>query len=543
VQRAPSSSSRRLSSITSRRAFLAFAGKIGGAAAVYQTMVAMGMIPTPPAWAGPLQIAAGSGAGKNVVILGAGIAGMAAAYELGKAGYTCTILEPLDRPGGRNFTARNGTRVVETSGANRTVQTCAFDDGLYMNLGPARLPFHHPRVMHYCREFAIPLEIYVMSSTANLYQSDTAFGGKAMPRYRVSYDTSSYVAELLTKAVNQHALDAAVTADDRTLLLDMLQKFGDLPSSGPATVGGETPRTNCLEPMTIEALCAANPRLPLHELLALKFWQHRYFQPDEGEWQPTLFQPIGGMDKIVDAFVSRVGRTIRYNSEAIEIVNGRDGVDVVARDRATGATTRIHADYCLSNMPLARLAKIKTNLAPDLQRAIASAQNIALYKLAFQANRRFWEEEPYKIYGGISYTDNPITQMWYPSNGYHEKSGIIAGSYSYADQAEAFGRMSLTERITAGRRDAIKMHREFADESLVPANKAVSIAWNLAEGQSGGVTQWHLADSATDRNYKRLLAGDGRVSLIGDQISLLGGWQEGAFLSSELALSRIVHAG
>ena len=99
-----------------RRDFLAFVGKIGGAAAVYQTMFAMGMLPTPPAWAGPLKLAAGSGAGKTVAVLGAGMAGMASAYELTKAGYACTILEYLDRPGGRNLTARAGTRVVEGLG-------------------------------------------------------------------------------------------------------------------------------------------------------------------------------------------------------------------------------------------------------------------------------------------------------------------------------------------------------------------------------------------------------------------------------------------
>lgn len=524
-----------------RRDFLAFVGKIGGAAAVYQAMFAMGMVPTPPAWAGPLKLGAGSGAGKTVAILGAGIAGMASAYELSKAGYTCIILEYLDRPGGRNLTARAGTRVVETSGAGRTVQTCAFDDGLYMNLGPARLPFHHPRVMHYCREFAIPLEVYMISSTANLYQSDRGFGGKAIPRYRLGADTNNHIAELLSKAIDQHALDAAVGSDDRALLIDLLRAFGGL-STGAATVGAETPRDGCLTPMTVQGLCEANPRLPLHDLLAAKFWDFRFYQPDEGEWQPTLFQPIGGMDKIVDAFVSRVGRMIRYNAEAIEIANGPAGVDVVYRDRTNGKALKVHADYCLMNLPLARLAKLKTNLAPSLTQAVATAKNTALYKLAWQVNRRFWEEDPYNIYGGISYTDDPITQMWYPSNGYLEKRGIVAGSYSYADQAEAFGRMSLVERIDAGRRGAAKLHREFLDEQIVPGSKAVSIAWNLAEGQSGGVTAWNFSDPAVNRTYQRLLAGDSRCMVIGDQMSPLGGWQEGAFLSSDDAVSRIARA-
>ena len=199
-------------SAPSRRGFLHSIGKLAGAGALYETMVAMGMLQTPTAWAGPATLPTGHGKGKTVAILGAGIAGMAAAYELQKAGYRCIILEALDRPGGRNFTARRGTRVVEDAGPHgRTVQTCAFDEGLYMNLGPARLPFHHPRLMHYCKEFAIPLEVYVMSTTANLFQTDKAFGGQAMPRYRLGNDTDSHIAELLSKAVNQSALDTGLS--------------------------------------------------------------------------------------------------------------------------------------------------------------------------------------------------------------------------------------------------------------------------------------------------------------------------------------------
>jgi len=56
------------------------------------------------------------------------------------------------------------------------------------------------------------------------------------------------------------------------------------------------------------------------------------------------------------------------------------------------------------------------------------------------------------------------------------------------------------------------------------------------------VTAWNFSDPAVNRTYQRLLAGDGRCMVIGDQMSPLGGWQEGAFLSSDDAVSRIVHA-
>ncbi len=523
-----------------RRNFLESIGKLGGAGALYQSMAALGMLYTPTAWAGPAKLPAGQGAGKTVVILGAGMAGMATAYELQKAGYHCIILEALARPGGRNFTARRGTQVIEDLGPNgRTVQTCQFDDGLYMNLGAARLPFHHERVMHYCKEFAIALEVYVMSTTANLFQTDKAFGGQAMPRYRLANDVNSHIAELLNKAVNRNALDAEVTMEDRVRFIDMVRSFGGLPSDGPGTVGARTPRNNCLIPMKVEATCPAHPRLTINELLNSNFWQHRVNQPLEGEWQPTLFQPVGGMDKIVDAFTKRMGKTIRYNAEVIEIINQADGVQVVVRDRKTGKTSTVRGDYCLSNMPLPKLVNVKSNLSAEFKQAVAQARIPPTYKLAWQANRRFWEGAPYNIYGGISYTDNPITQMWYPSNDYHSKSGILAGSYSYGADAIAYGNMTMAQRIVAARRDGIKMHKELASEALVPSNKAVSIAWHQAEGQCGGGALWDMSKLEERRAYQRLLAPDGRFFVMGDQVSPLSGWIEGAFMSSEHAVLQI----
>ena len=527
----------------SRRQFLQTLGAIGGTAAVYEAMVALGMVQVPSAWAGPIRPLSRAGNGKLVVILGAGMAGMAAALDLQKAGFRCIILEALDRPGGRNFTARRGTVVREDAdprGQGPTEQVCQFDAGLYMNLGPARLPFHHPRVMAFCRRFQIPLEPYVMTSSADLFQTDKAFGGQAMPRYRIDAGLQMATAELLTKAVNQRALDGAFSGDEQAALLDMLATMGGLPRPGGESVGAETPRALCLSPTTVQAICEANPRLPLNELLKSRFWQNIYFQPNESEWQATLFQPVGGMDKLVDALAKRLSRTIRLNAEVIEIDNKPDAVRIVWRDRKSQRVETLTADYCLSNMPLPKLAKLKHNFSDDFRKAVEYARTGALYKLAWQANRRFWEEAPYNIYGGISYTSAPITQMWYPSTGYLSKNGIIAGSYAYDEQAEAFGRMKLSERIQAGRSDAIKLHKEFADEKLVPTSKAVSIAWNLAEGQSGGYALWDHGKPEDQRAYQRLLAPDGRFHVIGDQVSPLPGWQEGAFLSGEHAVAQIL---
>ncbi len=92
------------------------------------------------------------GQGTKVVILGGGIAGLVAAYELRKAGWSVTLLEARERCGGRNWTIRGGTDVEFTTGFK---QSCSFDEGNYFNAGPARLPSIHHNMLNYCQELGV----------------------------------------------------------------------------------------------------------------------------------------------------------------------------------------------------------------------------------------------------------------------------------------------------------------------------------------------------------------------------------------------------
>lgn len=96
----------------SRREFLTKSARVAGAA--YPAMLALGMLKSAPAHAFDLP---GNGNGKKVVIIGAGLAGMAAAYELIKLGYSCTILEARNRAGGGCWSVRKGTTHIETDPA------------------------------------------------------------------------------------------------------------------------------------------------------------------------------------------------------------------------------------------------------------------------------------------------------------------------------------------------------------------------------------------------------------------------------------------
>jgi len=149
----------------SRREFVRRVGILGGVGAAHVAMEALGFAPVPLSYAGPPSLYPESGMGIKIAILGAGIAGLTAGYELRKAGYDVTILEARDRVGGRNWTIRRDTRVELNQAAE---QRCAFDEGLYFNAGPARIPSHHQAVLSYCREFGVELQVEVNSNRSTL---------------------------------------------------------------------------------------------------------------------------------------------------------------------------------------------------------------------------------------------------------------------------------------------------------------------------------------------------------------------------------------
>src|ERR1700678_1404705 len=115
----------------SRRSLLKFIGTTGGAAMMYQTMEAMGYVGTSD-FKGPIKLS-GTPKGASVLILGAGLAGMTAAFELRKGGYKVQLLEYNDRPGGRNWSLYGGDTYTYTGGGS---QEGKIAQSLYLHPGP-----------------------------------------------------------------------------------------------------------------------------------------------------------------------------------------------------------------------------------------------------------------------------------------------------------------------------------------------------------------------------------------------------------------------
>jgi len=216
-----------------RRALLEQVGAVGGAGAMYLTMEALGLAIPTPAGAENFKVPPGSGKGRSVIILGAGIAGLVSAYELQRAGYRVTVLEARDRIGGRAWTLRGGDRIVQTG---RPDQVATFSPGLYFNCGPARIPSSHRAILGYARRFGVQLETFVNVNR----NAGWDFGGRVQPERRMVNDMRGSLSELLAKAIDRHALDQDVPKEELQHIREFLGFYGQLNDKGVYTPGGSS---------------------------------------------------------------------------------------------------------------------------------------------------------------------------------------------------------------------------------------------------------------------------------------------------------------
>ena len=512
----------------SRRTLVELIGCVGGVAAAHLTLNAMGLLATPTAYAAPPQLAPGSGNGKRVVILGAGIAGMTAAYRLSKAGYRCRLLEARARSGGRVWTVRGGDNIVETDSTQHVGWEAHRD--IYFNAGAARISSHHLGVLGYCREFGVPLELFVNDNRAALVQIDSQFDGKPQVARRIHADMRGAIAALAAKG-----------AADDVGLQNMLRIFGDLKAdlsyagssrsgfaSDDDTPGAGTQSGQLQKPLPMDEIAEGPESRALAFAMCFAESWHQ---------SPTMLQPVGGMDAIPRAFARALGRMIQLNEEVVEIGRVGERARVVSLDRRTGRRSAIDADFVICTIPLPVLKSIQADFAQPVKEAIdiGAGVYVPAVKVAFEASRRWWETDQ-NLYGGISWTGRDITQIWYPSHGFHGRKGVLIGAYIWDFVAtRRFAAMTPAERGAAAINDGERLHPGY--EKLV--GPAASVAWSKIPYSMGGWAEWYSFPGTRKAAYPVLLAGDGPFYFAGEHMSYVSGWQEGAVQSAHYAVSRI----
>jgi monoamine oxidase len=516
----------------SRRRLLSMIGVTAGGTAMYQAMHSLGFA-AESSFKGPSKLAAAP-KGASVLVLGAGMAGLVAAYELRNAGYKVQVLEYNARAGGRNWTLRGGDRYTELGGET---QECRFDPGLYINPGPWRLPYHHHGMLSYCKRLGVALEPFVQINHNAYLHSSKAFGGKPQRLRAVKGDYNGHVAELLAKATQNHALDADVTAEDRALLLDSLQASGALDRNYRYVKGfGSSDRRGFdKEPGGgLSARPIYSQPVALGDLLKSGLWAALSFG-DLYDMQTTMFQPVGGMGMVGQAFGRELGPLIRYNAKVIDIDQNDHGVSVSYEDLSAGSAKQTaKADWCVCTIPLSILGQIPMKVGGPMAKAIASVPYNTGLKVGLQFKRRFWEEDE-QIYGGITYTDLPIGQISYPSSRFFAAGkGVLLGAYIWdMFNSMHFSSMSPAERVAKAVEYGSQIHPQYAQEF----DNGVAVAWHRVPSAMGCFGLW--SDAARAEHYDNLCAFDGRIVLAGEHASYMPAWQEGAVTSALDALGRL----
>jgi len=582
---------------------------------------------------GAIKLGKGQFTGKRAIILGSGVAGLTTAYELlaQDSGMQVTVLEAQNRTGGRCLSLRTGDTLTEDVDSELfgskpgETQVVRFkrpvgDNEPYLNAGPGRIPSSHKRLLAYLKKFGVAVEVYVMNSESNMVQMEGGpFGSEPLIYRRLDHNTRGWLAQMVYEKAEELLRCEGIEIPEGLLkkragqLQDLMISFGELIADGRnkgkyLPTAGEDGLENARSRAGFEVLPGVDAgvvakAIALDKLLESKFWSKtRFYQPVDFLWQPTLFQPVGGMDMVQHSFAQQVaalGGTIHLNSPVKSIdwdPRSREFI-VQAGQIGTEETIEYRADYCFSNIAVPFLKYI---LSGNLQDRITAkgfsadfkASLQAVYrsqfeaaevagedryvarflanttKVGWQADRKLWQGSSMTvrhdedcgadiagvpdsevgvvpIFGGISWTDHDIAQIWYPSDSYHDEKGILTGAYNFSETAWRWGKLPVEKRLENAREGASLFGEAFG----AGLRDGVAIAWQNMPHIKGGWAQWHVVEDAVG-HFNVLAQGtgvggmDGEMSdpvffVVGDQISSLPGWQEGAIASALNALSRM----
>ncbi len=506
-----------------RRDLLTFVGKVAGGAAMYQAMSGLGLAEESN-YRGPIKLQ-GAPKGASVLILGAGIAGLVAALELRNAGYRVQVLEYNPVAGGRCWTLRGGDEYTELGGFR---QQCGFDKGQYINPGPWRIPYHHHAMLDYCKRLGVVLEPFVQINYNAYVHSSKSYGGKPQRFREVQSDYQGHIAELFAKCVRGEQLDAGLSKEDLERLLESLKNWGALDADyrylksaqGSSHRGYDLDDGGGLSPHG-----ELSQPLDLPELLHSRLWTS--IAAGQGyHLHPAIFQPAGGMDRVSQAFAREIGSLIRYNTRVFKIDQDEKGVTVNYTNRGDGSAGVSKADWCICTIPVSILSQLDLTVSSKLKTAIDALPYHASLKAGLQFKRRFWEEDE-RIYGGITYTDLPLSTIAYPNHGCNMGGkGVLLGAYMFGGNAYKYSAMDPAQRL----QEIVAMGTQIHPQYPAEFENGITVGWHRVPWANGCFGAWNSQKRA--QYYDDMCQMDGRIVLAGEHVSRIPAWQEGAALSA-----------
>lgn len=451
--------------------------------------------------------------GKKVVILGAGIAGLVAAYELERLGHEVEIIEASDRIGGRIWTHYFGDG----------------EDRAYGELGAMRIPSDHEYTLHYVREMGLSDKLCKFvtvfeEQNALMNLEGQVIRMKDAPRVlqeqnqgifkdeRYGEETRFFAAWLQTivNAVSPGSLRESLERDLQTHLMDELEALDLAPYFSE---DGET--------INLQNFIKENPAFRAKCSQALDM----FFSDIVIETSHDLLQIKGGTQQIIDRFVTSIKGNINCNMEVTGLQVCQDNVRISLKKDGEFYTR--NCDYVLCTIPFSVLRKLE--LTGFDERKLESIHNTVYCpatKVAFNCAQRFWEKDG--IRGGASFSGEGIRQTYYPSV---KGNTTMLASYTIGDDADKIGAMSEQDRYDYVKKVVAKIHPEIERDGMIV--DAASIAWGNYKWSAGGCKiHWDGDESNHTINYLEAARPQNTLFFAGEHCSRFPAWIQGSLESA-----------
>jgi monoamine oxidase len=443
----------------------------------------------------------GRGRGR-VVVVGAGLAGLTAAYELDRKGWDVTVFEARDRVGGRCHTFRRELR-----------------DGQVAEAGGEFIDASHDAVRGYAKSFGLELDdlraaragqdalvdgIYVNGRLRAYDRVVDAGVQSELDRLDVQVQRYTDAIDIADPARTGAGLDTRSVGD----LLDDLGLDPDARAVAEADLRGEY----AVEPADLSLL--------FHVVLSA-------VTADEADEDVERYRIRGGNDRLPGAFAERLRDSLVLKAPAVSIQSRRSRVRVVA------GREKVDADYCVVAAPLPALRQVELDfdLPRSVRDAVASLQYGAITKTALQYDRRFWVDEGYS---GDTLTDLPIQATWDATNAQPGAAGVLM-TYSAGAEGARIGAADPEARIAAAvdQVDQVYAGAKSQDEFA----RGATIAWARERYSGGSYSAW--APGQYTRFWPALRRPYGRVWFAGEHTDLYASYMEGAVRSGRRVASEI----
>lgn len=451
-----------------------------------------------------------SGATQKVLVLGAGMAGLSAAYELMRAGHEVEVLEAQTRVGGRVFTMRE-----------------PFSHGLYGEAGAMRIPRAHALTMAYVEKFGLstfPFRMGNPRALCCLMGLRLTLEEAERDPDRLGFELAESERGLTSAALWARALRplaARLEAESGAAWSAITEEYDSY--SVREFLESQGWSEGAIERFGLLANQEALMNSSFLELL----------REEVGNYYTDMVQLEGGMDRLAAAFLPHLGGRIRFGCRVVAIEQKPDEVWVHYRTAAGRYSARAARAIVTLPTPLLRHIEFLPSLSRPKMRAIRQLHYDASAKIFLQCRRRFWEEDD-GIFGGGTVTDLAVRNIYYPEHGRDTGRGVLLASYTWSEDAQRWGSLSPSERVEQALEDVARIHPSVRDEFEAGASKM----WHDDEFAGGAFALFDPGQQTLLHDAVR--APEGRLHFAGEHTSLAHAWIQGA-IESGLRAAREVH--